>query len=33
LRIEREISTDGARLVGIDLYETQIIRLGYSYKF
>jgi hypothetical protein len=33
LRIEREITTDGVRLTSIDLYETQIIRLGYSYKF
>ncbi len=33
LRIEREITADGVRLVSIDLYETQILRLGYSYKF
>jgi len=33
LRIEREITTGGVRPVGIDLYETQIIRVGYSYKF
>lgn len=33
LRIEREIVGNGFRLNSKDYYETQVIRLGYSYKF
>lgn len=32
-RIKKEIISDGFRIRSIDLYETQVIRLGYSYKF
>ncbi|HYF31269.1 MAG TPA: outer membrane beta-barrel family protein [Chitinophagaceae bacterium] len=33
LRIKREIRGNGFRLVTIDYYETQVFRIGYSYKF
>lgn len=33
MAIKKEIVSDDVRLISNDLYETQIIRLGYSYKF
>jgi outer membrane receptor protein involved in Fe transport len=33
LRIKKEISGDGFRFVSTDYYETQVLRVGYSYKF
>lgn len=33
LRIEKEINGNGFKLNSIDYYETQVFRLGYSYKF
>ena len=33
LRIKREINGNGFKLVSTDYYETQVFRLGYSYKF
>ena len=33
LRIHKEINGNGFRLVSTDYYETQVFRLGYSYKF
>lgn len=33
LRIKKEISGNGFKLSGTDYYETQVIRLGYTYKF
>ena len=33
LRINKEINGNGFRLVSTDYYETQVFRLGYSYKF
>ncbi len=33
MRIKRDIRTSGVHLRSTDLYETQIIRIGYSYKF
>ncbi len=33
LRIKKEINGDGFTLEGTDYYETQVFRLGYSYKF
>ena len=31
--IRREVNGDGFRYVSSDYYETQVIRLGYNYKF
>ncbi|HTF17462.1 MAG TPA: outer membrane beta-barrel family protein [Chryseolinea sp.] len=33
LRIKRDVQGDGFHFTSIDYYETQVIRLGYSYKF
>jgi outer membrane receptor protein involved in Fe transport len=33
LRIRREVQGDGFRYVSTDYYETQVVRLGYGYKF
>jgi hypothetical protein len=33
LRIKREIRGNGFDLTSTDYYETQVIRIGYSYKF
>lgn len=33
LRIKREVKGDGFNYVSTDYYETQVIRLGYTYKF
>ena len=33
LRIKKEINGNGFRLVGTDYYETQVFRIGYTYKF
>ncbi len=33
LKIKKEISSNGFRITSTDYYETQVIRLGYSYKF
>ncbi len=33
LRIEKEINGNGFKLVSNDYYETQVVRLGYNYKF
>ncbi len=33
LRIKRSVQGDGFRYVSTDYYETQVIRLGYNYKF
>jgi hypothetical protein len=33
LKIKKETNGNGFRLVSTDYYETQVIRLGYSYKF
>ncbi len=33
LRIRREVNGDGFRYVANDYYETQVIRIGYNYKF
>ncbi|RZK54842.1 MAG: hypothetical protein EOO91_15185, partial [Pedobacter sp.] len=33
LRIHKNISGNGFNLVSTDYYETQVFRLGYSYKF
>lgn len=33
LKIKREISGNGFKLTSTDYYETQVFRLGYSYKF
>jgi len=33
LRIRREVQGDGFRYVSTDYYETQVVRVGYGYKF
>ncbi len=33
LRIKKEINGNGFKLISTDYYETQVFRLGYSYKF
>lgn len=33
LRTKKKTNGDGFRLVSVDYYETQVIRLGYNYKF
>ncbi|MGE7411936.1 outer membrane beta-barrel protein, partial [Pedobacter suwonensis] len=33
LKIKRDVNGNGFRLTSTDYYETQIFRLGYSYKF
>lgn len=33
LRIKKEVQGDGFRFVSTDYYETQVLRLGYNYKF
>ena len=33
IRIKREVTGDGFRYVSNDYYETQVVRLGYNYKF
>lgn len=33
LRIKREVSGEGFRYTATDYYETQVVRLGYNYKF
>lgn len=33
LRIRREVQGDGFRYISTDYYETQVVRLGYGYKF
>lgn len=33
LRIRRSVQGDGFRYVSTDYYETQVVRLGYGYKF
>ncbi len=33
MRIKREIKGDGFRFISNDYYETQVIRVGYNYKF
>lgn len=33
LRIKKEINGNGFKLVSTDYYETQVVRVGYSYKF
>ncbi|HQS36566.1 MAG TPA: outer membrane beta-barrel protein [Sediminibacterium sp.] len=33
LRIKKEINGNGFKLNSPDYYETQVFRLGYSYKF
>jgi outer membrane receptor protein involved in Fe transport len=33
LRIKREVKADGFRYVSTDYYETQVVRIGYTYKF
>lgn len=33
LRINKEITGNGFKMVSTDYYETQVVRLGYSYKF
>ncbi len=33
LRIRREVNGDGFRYLASDYYETQVIRIGYNYKF
>ena len=33
LRIKKEINGNGFKLNSTDYYETQVFRLGYSYKF
>lgn len=33
IRIKRDVTGDGFRYVSNDYYETQVIRLGYNYKF
>ena len=33
LRIKKELNGNGFSLVSTDFYETQVFRLGYSYKF
>jgi hypothetical protein len=33
LRIRREVQGEGFRYVSTDYYETQVVRLGYGYKF
>ncbi len=33
LRIKKELAGNGFKLISTDYYETQVIRLGYSYKF
>lgn len=33
MRVKRQVTGDGFRYVSTDYYETQVVRLGYSYKF
>ncbi len=33
LRIQKEVQGDGFRYVATDYYETQVVRVGYTYKF
>lgn len=33
LRVKREVSGDGFKYTSTDYYETQVVRLGYTYKF
>jgi len=33
MRIKKDIKSDGFRILSSDLYETQVARVGYSYKF
>ena len=33
LRIKKEINGNGFKLISNDYYETQVFRIGYSYKF
>jgi hypothetical protein len=33
MQIEKSIQSNGFRYVSIDYYETQVVRIGYSYKF
>jgi outer membrane receptor protein involved in Fe transport len=33
MRIKKNILSDGVRIKSTDLYETQVVRIGYSYKF
>jgi hypothetical protein len=33
LNIKKEINGNGFKLISTDYYETQVFRLGYSYKF
>lgn len=33
LRIKKEVQGDGFKYISADFYETQVLRLGYSYKF
>jgi len=33
LRVKKEINGNGFKFIGTDYYETQVVRLGYSYKF
>ncbi|MBA4055891.1 MAG: TonB-dependent receptor, partial [Marivirga sp.] len=33
LRIKKEVNGDGFRYVSTDYYETQLVRLGFTYKF
>jgi outer membrane receptor protein involved in Fe transport len=33
MRVKREIQGDGFKYVATDYYETQVVRVGYSYKF
>ncbi|MEQ8418307.1 MAG: outer membrane beta-barrel protein, partial [Imperialibacter sp.] len=33
MRVKREIQGDGFKYLATDYYETQVVRVGYSYKF
>jgi hypothetical protein len=33
MRVKKEVTGDGFRFISNDYYETQVIRLGYTYKF
>jgi hypothetical protein len=33
LRMKREVRGNGFRYISTDYYETQVVRIGYSYKF
>jgi len=33
MRLKKEVKGNGFRYISSDYYETQVVRLGYNYKF